>query len=67
MMKAKAGAKTNRTEITAIRMRKDTREALEIAAYDSHRTVSNWIECAILWALKEKAVPSVPRPEVNDD
>jgi hypothetical protein len=59
------GPKTNRTEHVALRLTKETREAVELAAHDTHRTASNWIETAILWALNEGAVLTrqvVPRP-----
>ena len=62
-MGRKPGAHTNKTETSAFRMRKETLDAVRLAAYDSHRSVSNWIECAILWALESKAVASVPRPK----
>ena len=59
------GPKTNRTEHMALRVTKETRKAVELAAYDTHRTAANWIETAICWALKEGAVKTrqvVPRP-----
>ena len=60
------GPKTNRTEHMALRLTKATRREVEKAAYETHRTASNWIETAILWALEEGAVKTrqlVPRPE----
>jgi len=59
------GPKTNRTEHMALRVTKETRKAVELAAYDTHRTAANWIETAICWALNEGAVKTrqvVPRP-----
>jgi hypothetical protein len=64
---AKAGGpKTNRTCHLALRVTEETAKAVEQAAYDTHRTGSNWVECAILWALSEGAVKTrqlVPRPK----
>lgn len=61
----KGGPRTNRTEHMALRVTKETRKAVELAAYDTHRTAANWIETAILWALDQGAVHArqvVPRP-----
>ena len=55
--------KVNRTEIIAIRVIPETRKAIDKAAYDSHRTLSNWVECACLWAIENKAIPTIPRPK----
>ena len=66
--KKPGGPKTNRTEHMALRLTKGTRKAVEAAAYDTHRTSSNWIETAILWALDQGAVHArqvVPRGKVD--
>jgi hypothetical protein len=59
------GPKTNRTRHIALRVTDETGEAIDAAAHDTQRTISNWIETAILWALNEGAVLTrqvVPRP-----
>jgi len=61
----KGGPRTNRTYHQALRLTEETGKAVEAAAYDTHRTNSNWIETAILWALDQGAVHTkkiVPRP-----
>ncbi len=60
------GPKTNRTRHLALRVTEETGLAVDKAAYETHRTSSNWVETAILWALKEGAVHTrqvVPRPK----
>lgn len=62
----KGGPKTNRTKHLALRVTEATMQAVEAAAYETHRTGSNWVECAILWALDQGAVKTrqlVPRPK----
>lgn len=61
----KGGPKTNRTRHQALRLTEETGKAVDLAAHETHRTSSNWIETAILWALSEGAVKTrqvVPRP-----
>jgi hypothetical protein len=60
------GPKTNRTRHLALRVTEETGAAVDKAAYETHRTSSNWAETAILWALSEGAVKTrqlVPRPK----
>jgi TfoX/Sxy family transcriptional regulator of competence genes len=62
----KGGPKTNRDCHLALRVTTATYKEVESAAHDTHRTASNWVETAILWALKEGAVKTrqvVPRPK----
>jgi hypothetical protein len=62
----KGGPRTNRTKHLALRVTGETYAAVEKAAHDTHRTSSNWVETAILWALNEGAVKTrqlVPRPK----
>ena len=66
-MANKPGAKTRRTEILQVRLTAEATRAVRQSASRSCRTASNWIECAILWALKVKAVDEIPRPEVKDE
>ena len=49
-----------------IRVSKETKAALEGAAADSLRSVSNYGEAAILWAIETGAVPAVPRPRRDE-
>ncbi len=62
----KPGAKTSRSEVVQVRLTPETLKLVRQSAYDSRRTASNWIECAVLWALKVRAVDEVPKREVND-
>ena len=55
--------KTLRTEVTTIRFTAENYTAIEQAAYDSHRTISNWVEVACMWALENDIVAKVPRPK----
>lgn len=67
--KGKGGPKTNRTRHLALRVTEETGDAVDRAAYETHRTSSNWIETAILWALNEGAVKTrqlVPRPKEGE-
>lgn len=62
----KGGPRTNRDKHLALRVTKGTYAAVEQAAFDTHRTASNWVETAILWALDQGAVKTrqvVPRPK----
>lgn len=54
--------KGNKTKTIGFRLSPETYEAIKLAAYDSHRSVANWVELACLWALKERAVNAVQRP-----
>lgn len=61
----RGGSKQGRSVIFAIRLTPEVMAEVKKAAYETHRTYSNWAECAIMWALEEGAVHTrqvVPRP-----
>ena len=63
LLEDKMRAKDNKTELIGFRLTSATDKAVKQAAYDSHRTVSNWVEVACMWALEQKVIPAVPRPK----
>lgn len=54
--------KPTRTHIQTVRFRPETAEAVKQAAYDSHRTVSSWIEVACILALESNLIKAISRP-----
>lgn len=51
--------------VTSIRFREKDFQAIKLAAYNSHRSLSNWIEVACLWALEMDIVDIIPPPKTK--
>lgn len=59
--------KVTKTIYHGMRFYPEVMRAIEQAAYDSHRTVSDWMTVACLWAIENKAIDTVPRPGDKND